>query len=371
MSRGTWALLGLAVLAVPAEGQEDLLAACAATEIRYTPAPPALGAENAETQFRFLCGQVAAALTNAQPIVGIAFTGGAHTLGTFTTIGRRFGIPRISGTARVNAALAEVPSLLDDYRPSFDEEGRIPAMGTSTVPVASLQADVVVGLVNGFSGLRGLGGLGSVDLLGSLSFLPAVDELGLDDPVVNWGVGARVGILRQGLVLPGISVSGMYRRMSEVSFGDLAAGDPAQFSADLTTASFRAGASKGILAFDLAAGVGYDIYWSDVDMDWELACPAGAPPSGCGVETRLRPFDPSTGEDGVSGELRTAAWNAYGNIGFGLLLLNVVAEVGYQQAVDRVTLADLRDAGLPERAPTTEDLARGRLFGSLGLRVSF
>lgn len=370
---GLFVLLALAFAGAPAAAQEDLLAACGTAELRYTPTEPVTGTANVEEQFRYLCGQVVSALTTVQPTVGIAFSGGAHTLGTATTIGRRLGLfPRISVTARVNAALAELPTLLDDYQAQIGDDGDLPPMGTTNVPVGSLQGDVVLGLFNGFSAGPALSGLGAVDLLGSVSFIPAFEGSGLDESIVNWGAGARVGILRQGLVTPGLSVSGMYRRMGDVRFGDIDNdGDPASFATNLSTTSLRAGVSKGILAFDLAAGVGYDRYSSDVHMDWELTCPAGAPPGGCGVETRVRPIDPETGETGIAGELSTAAWNVFGNVGLSLLLLNVVGEVGYQKSMDVVTLDDLRNAGLPDRAPTVEDLDAGRFFGSLGVRLTF
>lgn len=355
----------------PVMAQDDLLEACGATEIQYSPAPPPFGQDNINEQFRFLCGQVVSALTTVQPTVGIAFTGGAHTLGTATTIGRRLGlVPRISVTARANAALADIPTLLGDYEAQIDPDGELPAMGTTRVPVGSLQGDVTVGLFNGFSVGPAAGGFGAVDLLGSVSWVPAFEEAGLEEDIINWGVGARLGLLRQGLVTPGLSVSGMYRNMGEVSFGDIDDGDPAHFATDMSTISLRAAVSKGLLTFDFTAGGGYDIYTSDVLMDFELICPAGTPPSGCGTPTTLRPLNPETGETGITGELQTAAWNVYGNVGLNLLLLNVVGEIGYQKATDLVTLDDLRDSGLADEDSLADDLDDGRFFGSIGLRLT-
>lgn len=374
---GVFVLLAVAVSAAPALAQEDLLSACATANVVYLTngieqpgPPPGSQRDNVENQLRFLCGQTVSALTNVQPTFGIAFTGGAHTLGTASTLGRRLGVfPRISVTGRLNLALAEVPTLLDDYAPTFDSNGDIPAMGTTNVPVGSLQGDLVVGLFNGFSAGPALGGLGSIDLLGSVSFVPAVEETGLAEDIVNWGVGARIGIIKQGLVMPGVSVSGMYRSMGDVSFGSVEDGDPAEFGTDLSTVSLRAGVSKGILAFDLAAGAGYDIYTSNVHFDVELECPSGT----CPVPASVRPREAGAGpgEFGLDGELTTAAWNVYGNVGLSLLLLNVVGEVGYQKATEVISAADLADAGLPDRDPTAEELGGGRFFGSLGVRLTF
>lgn len=357
----------LMLTAGPLTAQEDLLDACAT--VQATASPPIQGGvpQDINTQFRFLCGQVVNALATVQPGIGIGLSGGAHTLGTATTIGRRLGFfPRISATARLNAAFVDTPDLLDGFIARLDDQGTLDAMGTSGVPFLALQGDVVLGLFNGFSMGPAAGGLGAVDLLGSLSYLPTVNEVGLGDGIANIGLGARVGILKQGLITPGVSVSAMYRTMlGDASFGSLEGPDPdpAEFSADLSTVSLRAGISKGILAFDLAAGAGYDIYSSDVAFDWELVCPAGQ----CDPDQEVILGT----ANGVQGELTTAAWNLYGNVGLSLLVLNLVAEVGYQKATDVVGLGALRDAGLPAREPTVEGLDGGLFFGSIGARLTF
>jgi hypothetical protein len=363
MKRFAPALCALALAAAPASAQDALLQTCAGLQAT---SPQGDVPAQVQNQFRFLCGQVVQGMSAVQPTVGIAFSGGAHTLGTATTIGRRLGLfPRVSATLRVNAALADVPDLLDGYAPTFGDDDRLRPMGTVRVPALAVQGDIVLGLFNGFNLAPGVGGLGAVDLLGSVSLVPAVEAIGLSEAIVNVGAGARVGILRQGLVLPGISVSGMYRTMrSAVAFGELgpdpAAGDPAEFSADLSTWSFRAGASKGLLLLDLAAGLGYDIYTSDVHFDWRLRCP----PQQCGEELIL-------GIDGgVQGQLRTAAWNAFGNVGLNFLLLRLVAEVGFQQPLDIVDAAALVRAGLPDQQPVFEDVTGGRFFLSLGARLT-
>jgi hypothetical protein len=360
MKRVLTSVLALGLLASPAAAQDDLLSACSTLEVRYSPAPPAFGQGEIEEQLRFLCGQVVNALTNVQPTIGIGFTGGNHTLGTATTIGRRLGLfPRISVTARGNVALADMPNLLDGFDPTIGDDGEIPPMATSKFPVGALQGDVQLGLYNGLS-LGPIGGLGSVDLLGSVSFIPAIEETGLADHIINWGVGARVGILRQGLLMPGVSVSGMYRNMGEVSFGSVDDGDPAEFATDLSTISLRGALSKGFLAFDFAAGGGYDIYTSTPRFDFELFCPLER----CGTPTTARPTEE------ITGEMQTAAWNLFANAGLSLLVVSIVGEVGYQKATDVITAADLQEAGLPEQQPTAEDLGGGRFFGSIGVRFT-
>lgn len=358
-------VLALGLLATPVAAQEDLLGSCAGITTEYfvagapSPVRPAQ-ADEIDQQVRFLCGQVVNAMTNVQPTIGISYTGGNHVLGTATTIGRRLGLfPRVSVTARANLALADVPNLLDGFAAELNESGELPPMETSLVPLGSLQADAQVGLFNGMS-VGPVGGLGSVDLLGSVSYIPAADAVGLEEAIINWGLGARVGIMRQGLLMPGVSLSGMYRSMGEVSFGSVAAGDPAEFATDLSTLSFRAAVSKGILAFDFAAGAGYDVYTSTPRFNFELVCP----PEQCGgFEMRVRPSEE------ITGELQTAAWNLFANAGLSMLVLNIVGEVGYQKATDVITAQDLQAPPAGQEL-TTGDLSGGRLFGSIGVRLT-
>lgn len=345
-------------IALPAQAQNELLRSCAELDVPVSGLPTTV-----TEQYQFLCGQVFNSLSNLQPSVGIAFAGGNPVLGTATTFGTRFGIlPRVSVTARANVALAELPDLFDGYSARLTGS-QLGAMGTTGIPIGSIQGDVSIGVFNGVSIAPMIGGIGSVDLLGSVAMLPQIEDFGLSEAIMNIGVGARIGILRQGMLVPGISISGMYRRMGEVAFGDLAAGDPGEFSTNLETLSLRAVASKGVLMFDLAVGAGYDKYSSDVDLGWILSCETVE----CVTVNGGKVLDlPGR----LAGELSTAAWNVFADVSLNLLILNLVGEIGYQKAIDPIDLDALTEAGLPNQPMTTEELKGGRFFGSIGLRVA-
>ncbi len=359
MRRYATALAMLCICAAPARAQDELLETCASATSQVDPGvPTAVLAE-----FQFMCAQVVNALANVQPSVGIAFSGGNPVLGTGTTLGKRLGfLPKISATARANVAFADVPDLFDAYSSQFDDSTPLGAAATLGVPIAALQGDVALGVFSGVSAGPMVGGVGAIDLLGSVAFLPKIDQVGLTEAIMNIGVGARVGILRQGLLVPGVSVSGMYRIMDEIAFGDVAAGDPGEFTTDLHTLSVRGVVSKGVLAFDFAVGAGYDRYTSDLSLDWNVTCTTAeclaTDPGGLDVSGQ------------IEGELSTATWNVFGDVALNLLMLNLVAEVGYQKAIDPITPSDLTDAGLPSRPLTTAELGGGRVFGSVGLRLS-
>lgn len=368
MKRISAILATLALSATPAAAQSDLLSSCTSavpTDRDGNPVPVAV-TNAVEEPFQFLCAQFVNSLTTVQPSVGIAFSGGNPVLGTGTTIGKRLGIlPRVSVSARANVALADLPDL---FRGGYSNEltALQPQLGTAPVvgvPVASVQGDVVIDLFDGISTGPMLSGVGSIDLLGSFSLLPKAEAVGLSESITNYGAGARIGILRQGLVTPGISVSAMYRVMNDIAFGSIEGGDPGEFSADLRTLSVRGVVSKGILALDLAVGAGYDRYTSDVSVGWLLDCKLleceTYQPGGAEIVGR---FD---------GELTTSAWNVFGNVALDLLVLSIVGEIGYQKAVDGISVDDLEDAELPSsRHLTAKDLGGGRLFGSIGLRLT-
>lgn len=357
MRRPTIALALLCAVAAPAGAQDGLLQSCSVSGLTIP--------ESARDPFHQMCAQVVNAFANVQPGVGMTFSGGNPVLGTGSTLGRRLGlVPRFSATARTNVTVSEVPGLFEDYTPLFSDDSDLAAMEVVRLPMVAFQGDVALGLFNGLSLGPALGGFGAVDLLGSVAFLPKVDRLGLADPIVSYGGGLRVGILQQGLVTPGISLSGLYRRMGSFGFGDREAGDPGDFEMDLRTLSLRAVASKGILLLDLAVGAGYDRYTSDVALGWRITCAT----SECRAANSGQVWE---GDGQIQGELTTAAWNVFGNVALNLLVFNLVGEVGYQKAVDPLGLEDLEKAGLPRKQLTDGDLKGGRLFGSVGLRVSF
>lgn len=364
----------LAAFAAPASGQ-DLLSTCEGLapgdiEVRNVSPVGQPFVENARAaaidQVRFLCSQVAMTLSNVQPSVGVTFSGGNPVLGTAANIGTRFGgLPRFSITGRVNASLTELPDLFDEnFRAAISEtQGDLPPVETTLMPLAALQADAAVGLFDGISLAPALGGLGAVDVLGSIAFIPVLESVGINEVIWNWGLGARVGILGGGLVAPAVSVSGMYRRMGEVQFGDIENdGDAGQFATDLSVLSLRAAISKGLLAFDFTAGAGYDRYTSDPSFNFLLECQTQE------CTLAANPGQPLvlTMADDISGDLETSAWNVFGNVALNMFLLNLVGEVGYQVPIDVIEAGDLEDG----RPLTEEELNGGRFFGSVGLRVA-
>lgn len=354
-------LVSITLLVRPARAQDALFESCRQVDVPAHVDNPRVRFI-IEPELRNLCGQVVTTMARVQPVLGIVFSGGNPVLGTASALGSRSGVPRISVTGRVNVAVAEVPDLIDhNVGRLTDDTQAIQALETSRYPVPSVQVDLAMGVLDGFSITPLIGGVGAIDLLGSLSFVPAVRDFGLQDVVLNVGGGVRVGLIEGGALVPGVSISGMYRRLSDITFGDMQQGDAAQVRTNLNTWSARAVVSKGLPMLDLAAGAGIDRYSGDVEFGWALDCSIDECLDANGGQ-------PLIVSGNAVGRLNTTAWTLFGNVGVNLALLKIVGEVGYQRLTDPHRLdphIDVQTGRLLD-----DELGGGNIFTSLGLRLA-
>ncbi|WP_420129962.1 hypothetical protein [Longimicrobium sp.] len=347
MIKKTWALAAAAaLLAAPAAAQGDIETIC--DQFAGTPG------SRAER-----CGMVAQAVDAAQPQLGILMAGGNPTLGTASTGGVRLGmIPRVSLTGRINVVGARMP----DIRQASEDETK-----EFSIPTPAIGANLAMGLTQGISVAPAIGGFGAIDLLASVSVLPL--ELVGDDfgnNAFSWGAGARVGLIRESFVMPGVSVSLMYRSLGDVKFGTVCAGtetpsvvapdDPSRRTCNaqgdfgeidlgLDNWSARAAVSKRLLGLGLTAGVGYDRFETSADFAFAL------PPT-AGNREVIRFTDVAVDND---------RWSAFVNGSFTILFGSLVAELGWMQGSDPI-----------QGFPSTSDFDpnEGTFFGSIGARLS-
>ncbi|MEE8549887.1 MAG: hypothetical protein V3T08_01360 [Gemmatimonadota bacterium] len=297
---------------------------------------PDLTCQQAPAQLNGLCRDVIVGLQVFQAEAGLLLVGGNPVLGTASPIGTRFRfIPRLYLGARINFVFVDVPNII--------EPG---SGGTLSFPAAMPQLDVSVGLFNGFSPGPTLGGLLAVELLGSLSAVILPGGEGFQRNATGFGIGARLGLVRESFTAPGISISGMYKWTNRVEFGDVSAGDAAQFSSDLKVLSLRGGISKSFLFLGLAGGLGWDRYMSDVAF-------ALRGPSGEKIE--ILPESDRTG-------LTTERWSAFVDLSYILLFFNIVGELGWQET-GKFEIPSTIDS-------TREEIESGNLFGAIGIRLS-
>ena len=283
------------------------------------------------------------------PQIGTVIAGGNATLGQGGTLGGLamfpFPHPKISIGLRVNALQGSVPDL----------EQVSPAIGdrqSSTIPVNDQvlpgpAADLAIGIFKGLP--LGLTNFGGVDLLLSALYLPEFDKsnvsLDLPDGGLKLGYGARVGLLQESIVIPGISFTWLKRDLPKANLSGstqnaVAGADLSVNNLEVNTTSWRVVASKSLVFFGLALGAGQDRYSSQADISGTAGGVASA-------VTRV--------------EQNMKRTNYFADLSMNLMLLKIIGEVGMVQGGEVETF---------NRWDGTQP-ADKRLYGSVGARLSF
>ena len=182
-----------------------------------------------------------------------------------STLGRRLGgMPRTSAFVRAGVFTGEIPDLGCD--PLLEPWSERPARCSnirSSFSVPSIQFGLGLGLLDGVQLMPTVGGFLSLDIVGhtNLLFFPKLD--GFSGRVGAWGIGARIGILRESFTLPGVSVSVMRRGV-----GDLCScGGHTNVTLGPSITSHRITVGKDFFALGFAAGVAWNDMSSDVTLE--------------------------------------------------------------------------------------------------------
>ncbi len=270
------------------------------------------------------------------PQLGTVIAGGNATLGQGGTLG---GFPHFVVGLRVNALMGSLPKV-EDVPPSLT--GAVQSdYETGDQPLGLPAVDAAIGL---FKGLPiGITNIGGVDLLLSASYLPEYSgdgvEVTVPDGSLKIGYGARVGLIQESLVTPGVSVSIFRRDLPTVSIlADATTSTLEVRDLKLETTAWRVTASKNLLAFGLVLGAGQDRYKASTTTIATV-----------GAESRQ--------VDLAQSLTRTSY---FADVYFNLLIAKIVAEIGMVQGGDVQTYNNFD-------TPADDS----RLYGSLGLRVGF
>lgn len=271
------------------------------------------------------------------PQLGTSLVGGSHTLGMGTTLG---GFGHFAIALRANAVRGDLPDL---GSLTVSAAGRQNSnIDTQEQFVGLPGVDFAIGVFKGFP--LGVTRVGGVDVIGSVTYIPEIEGDGTSitptDGSTKFGFGARVGLLEQSLVVPGVSFSYLVRDLPTV---DLAAdASNAQFSINdfsVKTTSWRLAAQKNFLLFQLGAGFGQDTYEASADIT--------------GTVNGASTFSSAASQD-------LTRTTMYGNLGFNLFLAKLVAEVGQVSGGDVTTFNTFAN-----------EADKSRLYGTIGLRISF
>ncbi len=319
---------GLAILATDGQAQT----ACPAGV-----PTAATAAENSKQQAADLFQYVA-------PQLGTSIAGGSPTLGQTSTLG---GLGHFSVGVRgtvVNGSLPDVNKFPTCYTGKYSAN-----LSTSSKVIPGVGADAAIGIFGGIP--LALTNVGAVDLLVSATYIPEVDQnnvhVRLPNGSLQLGYGARIGLLSESILVPGVSLSYMKRDMPTVNMDANSGVADSLFvtGLKLKTTSWRIEASKSLLMFGLFGGIGKDKYKSSVET---VRASVGAPAPVGRVNASLTPV-PSQSLD------RT---NLFVGLKLNLLIFKLAAEVGQATGGDVTTFNTF----------TGSAANASRTYGSLGIR---
>ena len=251
--KGFWCVAAIGAVAIglvsaPVSAQSAATSACPAG----LPGSPAQVTQDA-------CQQAVDLFTYMAPQLGAAIAGGNATLGQGGTLG---GLGHFSLGLRANVVQGSLPQV-DQFQQSVTGAQRSTLPTKDNQPLPMPVADAAFGIFRGFP--AGVTNVLGVDLLVNVAYIPEVNQNNLSVKTPNgslkFGYGARLGIVQESVVMPGVSVSYLKRDLPTVTL------DGATNNADLSvrnlnvgTSAYRLVASKHFIVFGLAAGVGRDTY---------------------------------------------------------------------------------------------------------------
>jgi hypothetical protein len=333
------------------------LAVAAATTAAVASPLGAQGAISAQcqaqpTQVQDACQKSTDLFNFVAPQLGTSIAGGNAVLGQGGTLG---GLGHFSVGLRANAIQGTLPTF---ENVSVGTGGATSNdLGAKNQVLGAPAFDAAIGV---FKGLPvGLTNVGGIDLLGTASYIPEYsnDDVQVKTPEGSFkiGYGARIGLLQETLLVPGVSVTYLRRDLPTVNVRGMVDGaDPANRDTigvsgmSVKTSAWRVVASKKLLVFGLAVGAGQDKYDSKANLNMDVAVPVVA------VTTRERgtfaQFDQSL--------TRT---NYFADLSFNMLLFRAVAEVG------RVSGGDVQTYNTFGSAKAND----ARTYGSLGVKFGF
>lgn len=226
-----------------------------------TQAQVAPGCQNAGN-LQDACQKATDLFAYMSPQLGAVIAGGNTILGQGGALG---GLPHFTIGVRGTLLTGNLPKV-DQHSPQLGA-AQSSAYTTSTKILGFPAVDGAIGIFGGLP--LGLTNVGAVDLLVNAAYVPSVSTSNIAvTPKQNlqFGAGARLGLLQESILVPGVSVSYIHRGLPKTTITATSPADP--FPADtlqvrdlsLATDSWRLTASKSFILFGLAAGVGQDRY---------------------------------------------------------------------------------------------------------------
>lgn len=280
------------------------------------------------------------------PQLGVALAGGNATIGQGSVLG---GLGHFSIGVRGNVFSGQLPQV-DQFNPSPNGAQRQTLPSKSQV-LGLPTADAAVGIFKGIP--LALTNIGGVDVLVSAAYVPNINSSNVSikpSSSMQFGYGARVGLLSESIVVPGVSFTYLKRDLPTTDIvGSTGSGDTLSvLNTKVNTSAWRLVASKSFIVFGLAAGIGQDKY------DQSASISATVHETFNGV-----PISGSTSVPNTSQTLTRT--NMFADLSLNLPLFKIVGEVG-QASGGTVNTFNSFSGGAADRS---------QVYGSVGLRLSW
>lgn len=258
MKRNILVAAGLSVFALANAGAQDLASSvCPAGNVGQ-PIP------NSDRAAQDACQQASDLYQFMSPQLGLALAGGNATLGQGSTLG---GLGHFSIGLRANAFQGSLPDV-SRFSQSPNGAQRNASLPTDNQWLGLPTADAAIGIFGGIP--LGVTNVGGIDALLSASYIPTINETDIKvtpESNLQIGYGARVGLLSESIVVPGVSVTWLQRDLPTTTILGLAGNNTlAVNNMKVKTTAWRVVASKSFLLFSFAAGAGKDKYESSADI---------------------------------------------------------------------------------------------------------
>jgi hypothetical protein len=279
------------------------------------------------------------------PQLGLALTGGNATAGQGGVLG---GLGHFSVGVRVNGFGGLTPNTSGNGYPVSTTGAQQRTLPTKTMFFGLPTADAAIGLYKGFP--LALTNILGVDALVSAEYVPTITQSDFSlTPSSNFkfGYGARIGLLSESIAFPGVSFTWIERDLPTMDIKTSSNNNGASTTLginnmDVETHAWRIVASKSLIAFSVAAGIGRDGYKQSATIE-------GTVSQGGAAGSQTVPLTQTMN--------RT---NMFGDFAINLPALKLVFEVG-----------DAMGGAVATYNSFTGGRAdRSQLYGSFGLRLS-
>jgi hypothetical protein len=283
------------------------------------------------------CQKAADLFRYMAPQLGTAIAGGSATMAQGGALG---GFPHFALGVRLNAVKGNTPQMSSAQ----------PVAGaavssnytTDDTPILAPTVDFALGIFRGFD--VGPTTVLGADLLVNAAYVPEGDigDISIKAPKgsLKIGYGARLGIVQEGLVTPGLGVTYLQRDLPVLDVTARSGNyNLAVDALDVTTTAWRIVASKNVLLMKIAVGGGIDKYTTTGTVLASTGVTAGSLP--------------------LRQEVSRGTY--FADLSFNLLAMRATAEIGRVTGTNDITTFNRYDT--PANDP--------RLYGSFGLRIGF